>query len=218
MPAVSATPETLASSLDRLATETGDREVLLVAGQPARPDLLSRPEPGVRLVTTASRGYAAHLAAGAAAARGEVLLFLDGHNRLPAGALAAIDRNLQLLPAMVGGNFHLKFEGHSLWTGLVARVLKQQRYQGRYFHGSGIFIRRAVYEALGGLDLTAGLPDDDLVQRMESYGPTLYLPETITLPPPSLRWGMGWLLAAPLASFGLGRSILKSLSAGSPML
>ncbi len=41
------------------------------------------------------------------------------------------------------------------------------------------FVRKNVYEALGGFRPYHTLEDYDFTQRMEKYGPTLYLPETI---------------------------------------
>jgi hypothetical protein len=71
--------------------------------------------------------YADHLPAllnaGAAAARGEVLLFLWPDSRLPPNALLAIERNLTLLPQTIGGNFHLKFNDDTPVTRLLSQWL-----------------------------------------------------------------------------------------------
>jgi hypothetical protein len=135
--------------------------------------------------------YADHLPAllnaGAAAARGEVLLFLWPDSRLPPNALAAIEQNLQLLPQTIGGNFHLKFDKDTLFTRWLAHWLKRQRYRGHYDGHSGIFIRREVFRALDGFRPYDILADYDLARRMEAYGPTVYLPEAITTPTRKFR-------------------------------
>jgi len=127
--------------------------------------------------------YADHLPAllnaGAAAARGEVLLFLWPDSRLPPNALLAIERNLTLLPQTIGGNFHLKFNDDTPVTRLLSHWLKKQRYRGHYDGHSGLFIRREVFQALSGFRPYDILADYDLARRMEKYGPTVYLPEAI---------------------------------------
>jgi GT2 family glycosyltransferase len=128
------------------------------------------------------------LNAGAAAARGEALLFLWPDSYLPPNAVLAIEQNLQLLPQTIGGNFHLKFNDDTPVTRLLSRWLKKRRYQGHYDGHSGIFIRRQVFQALGGFRPYDILADYDLARRMEKYGPTVYLPEAI-IGSTSKLWG-----------------------------
>jgi hypothetical protein len=119
------------------------------------------------------------LDAGAAVARGDIMLFLWPDSQLPPDALQAIEHNLRLLPQTIGGNFHVKFNDDSHFTRLLTRILKRWRYKGHYYGHSGVFVRKNVYEALGGFQPYHILEDYDFTQRMEKYGPTLYLPETI---------------------------------------
>lgn len=140
----------------------------------------------VKIVSLLDARGGSLLNAGAAAARGEVLLFLWPDSRLPSNALLAIEQNLQLLPQTIGGNFHLKFDQDTPFTRWLTRRLKQQRYLGHYDGHSGIFIRREVFQALGGCRSSDLLADYDLAQRMETYGPTVYLPEVIIRSTPKL--------------------------------
>lgn len=147
------------------------------------------------------------LNAGAVAANGDVLLFLWPDSQLPANALLAIERNLQLLSQTIGGNFHVKFDEDSHFTRLLVRFLKRWRYQGRYYGNSGIFIRRDVYADLGGFQPFDILEDYDFARRMEKYGPTLYLPDTITVSAHKFegrkfRAFLTWLIVQSLFTLG----------------
>lgn len=171
------------TTLADLGEQSGEFEVIVVYGETG--ESLGESRARVISVPGASRGE--RLNQGAAAASGQVLLFLWPGSRLPPGALAAIEQNLKLLPQTVGGNFHLKFSPQNFVTGLLARLLKRWRYQGRYYGHSGIFIRKTAYLALGGFRAYEVLEDYDLVRRLETYGPTVYLPQTLVAPLPGGR-------------------------------
>ena len=148
-------------------------------GEQARtPELLSA-SGRVKITTGAGSTRGALLNRGAAAATGEVLLFLWPDCRLPPGALAAITQNLTLLPATIGGNFHVQFDEVTWFTRFVAYFLKQLRYRGHYYGNSAIFVRRSVFDEIGGFEAVEILEDYVFTRRLERYGPTLYLPDTV---------------------------------------
>ena len=122
------------------------------------------------LRTDAGRGR--QLAAGARASRGEVLLFLHADSRFPVGGLDGIATTLAAAPHAPGGNFRLVFDGEGFgrWlTGFYAWI----RRHGFYYGDSGIFVRRAVYESLGGIEPFSLMEDYGLVRRLERVGPTV---------------------------------------------
>ncbi len=188
--------EQLKRLLATLELEVAEFEVIVVAPDEA----VLPPDCQAQVVQHTAADYAAQLVAGIGAARGDILLFLEPHHQLPVEALLTIRRNFDLLPQTVGGNFHLKFKPSTLPVKFIKPLLKRWRYRGRYFFDSGIFIRTTVYHEIGGLRPEARLADLDLVRRMEKYGPTLYLPDTLLAPPPS--WGQ---IAAWLAALFLSR-------------
>jgi GT2 family glycosyltransferase len=90
----------------------------------------------------------------------------------------------------------------------LTKFLKWWRYQGRYYGSGGIFIRKQVFLALGGFQPYDLLEDYDLARRMENYGPTLYLPETIIASPrkfqgKKLKAALTWLIIQSLFMLGI---------------
>lgn len=132
---------------------------------------------GATRVLSAPRGRGRQLAAGAAAARGSALLFLHADSTFPPGGLLALEALLRARPEIVGGNYRLLFDGgdgFSRWlTGFYALI----RALGFWYGDSGIFVRRAAYDALGGVRPIAVMEDYDLVRRMRRAGPTACLAE-----------------------------------------
>lgn len=136
----------------------------------------------VRMVTAGGSNRGGLLNAGAAIAQGGILLFVWPGNQLPFEALLTIEKNLSLLPQTIGGNFHLKFEADTVLSRLIARFIARQRYMGRYYGNSGIFVRADVFKSLGGFAPLDLLEDYDFGLRLEASGPTLYLPDKIIAP------------------------------------
>lgn len=162
----------------------------------------------------ATRG--AVLNTGAKAAKGDVLLFLWPGTQLPENALHVIERNFQLLPQTIGGNFHLEFADNSWWARLLTYDLKRLRYEGRYFGNSGLFVRKKIFEALGGFRDYDFLEDYDFVRRMEKYGATLYIPETVIASTHKVRHRkfsavLIWLIALSLYPLDISPNKLAGL-------
>ena len=101
-------------------------------------------------VLTAGRGRARQMNAGAAAADGDALLFLHADTRLPAGFDAAVAAALAD-PAVVGGRFDVRLEPSTPWLDLVAALINRRSRWSRIGTGDqALFVRRAVFEAMGG--------------------------------------------------------------------
>jgi glycosyltransferase involved in cell wall biosynthesis len=92
----------LPATLDALARQRGDREIIVVDGgsSDATRDIV-RARPGVRLVQ-ATKGRASQMNAGARAARGDWLLFLHADTALPAGILERFEAQCASLGCEAG--------------------------------------------------------------------------------------------------------------------
>jgi cellulose synthase/poly-beta-1,6-N-acetylglucosamine synthase-like glycosyltransferase len=109
---------------------------------------------------------------GASAAGGEVLLFLHADTRLPDDAYARIVAALQD-PAVQGGNFELRFDGGDRFSATLARWYAAQRRAGIYYGDSAPFVRREIFDDLGGYRPLAIMEDYDFVRRLERRGTTV---------------------------------------------
>ena len=89
--------------------------------------------------------------AGARAASGEVLLFLHADSGFPEGDLREIGERLRASPELAGGSFRVVFDGEGEFSRWLAGFYAWFRRRGLYYGDSGIFVRRRVYQALGGI-------------------------------------------------------------------
>lgn len=123
---------------------------------------------------TGSRGRGQQLARGADVAHGDILLFLHADTELPANALTQI-RNALEEPSILGGNFELQFDGGDDFANWLNGYYAWLRSKGFYYGDSAIFVRRTIYEALGGIRPVSLMEDYDFVRRLERTGQTVCL-------------------------------------------
>ncbi len=162
----------LGGLLDALAREPGPTDIVVADGGSRDRTAAVAAAHGARVVE-APRGRGQQLAAGAALARGEILLVRHADMGFPAGSLARIEQALAAAPAAVGGNFRIVFDGDSAFSRRLTRVYNCMRSRGLYYGDSGIFARRAAYDAIGGFRPLAVMEDYDFVARLERHGPTI---------------------------------------------
>jgi rSAM/selenodomain-associated transferase 2 len=157
--------------LAALRAEPVECEAIVVDGGSVDGTAARARDAGWARVMEGPRGRGAQLALGAAAARGEVVLFLHADSRFPAGGLVALERLLCGRPEIVGGNFRLLFDGEDGFSRWLNGFYGWLRWGGFYYGDSGIWIRRAVLERIGGVRPLALMEDYDLVRRMRRAGP-----------------------------------------------
>jgi rSAM/selenodomain-associated transferase 2 len=130
-------------------------------------------------VLQAPRGRGLQLCAGASAAKGDVLLFLHADGWLPPDARGAIAEALGD-PRVLGGNFRLRFDGRGWATSVFSWLNDLRRRWLRIYYGdSAIFVRREVYQALGGFRPIPLLEDYEFVRRLERRGQTAYVRQVV---------------------------------------
>lgn len=135
--------------------------------------------PAVRWLR-APRGRARQMNAGARQARGDALLFLHADTRLPDDALAAIAEALAD-PAVVGGRFDVSFDSPRPIMSVVAWLMnRRSRLTGIATGDQGIFVRRAVFEAVGGYPDIPLMEDIELTRRLKRLGRLAALPLRVT--------------------------------------
>jgi rSAM/selenodomain-associated transferase 2 len=137
------------------------------------PDV-ARAHPSQPRVCTTTAGRARQMNCGAGEASGDVLLFLHADTRLPADAYEAIVTSLRD-PHVQGGNFALDFDGGDRFSRVLGRWYRTQRRAGIYYGDSALFVRREVFDYLGGFRPLPIMEDYDFVRRLEKRGRTVCL-------------------------------------------
>ncbi len=128
-----------------------------------------------------ARGRAGQMNAGAAAARGGVLLFLHADSVVARDAVARLPAALAARPGAPGGAFRFRLDSPRRRYRVVEWGVERRCRHFRLPYGDqGLFLRRASFDALGGFrDLPVG-EDLDFVLRMRRLGPLLLLDDCVT--------------------------------------
>lgn len=158
--------------LESLQQEQTPHEIIIADGG-STDDTIAIAQKYHCTVLPCSTGRGQQLRAGATKASGALLLFLHADSIFPSSGLATIAQHMRTSPQLIGGNFRLLFDGgdnFSDWlNGFYARI----RNKGYYYGDSGIFVKRTVYQQLGGIKPLALMEDFDFVRKMEATGETL---------------------------------------------
>ena len=194
-----------APNLERLLPDLVARcsrdEVIVVDGgsRDASAEVVRR-FPTVRLIES-PRGRARQMNAGAAAARGDALLFLHADTALPDGATSAIARALAD-PAVVGGRFDVRFTS-SRWPFRViaAFMNRRSRLSGISTGDQAIFVTRGAFAALGGYPDIPLMEDIELTRRLKRLGTLASLDLRVTTS--SRKWERDGILRTVLLMWSL---------------
>ena len=130
-------------------------------------------------VIAAPRGRSLQMNAGAAAARGDVLLFLHADTRLPENA----DRLVLDGLARSGrswGRFDVRFDGGGLLRIVAAMMNLRSRSTGIATGDQALFMTRAAFERAGGFLPIALMEDVALSARLKRAGKPLALRARVT--------------------------------------
>jgi rSAM/selenodomain-associated transferase 2 len=151
-------------------------EIIVVDGGSADDTVAIAARLGIRVLHSPP-GRGRQMCLGAAQAHGSVLLFLHADTALPPSALQSLCERLDADRALVGGNFRLLFDGSDGFSRWLDGFYRWIRAHGYYYGDSAVFVRRAVYDALGGIRPIALMEDYDFIRRMERFGRTCCIEE-----------------------------------------
>lgn len=148
---------------------------------------LVRSESRARVIESGAANRGRQMNAGAAAASGDVLLFLHADARLPAGAIEAVKEALGD-SRVIGGCFQLRFpvgSGGSL--GAVAWGINLRTRLFRTATGDqAIFVRSEDFRQMGGYEPLPLMEDIEFFTRMKRRGRVAILSEKVEISP--RRW------------------------------
>ena len=167
----------IAATLARVAA-AADVEIIVVDGG-SEDGTVAAVRPWAARVLQTERGRAVQMNAGAGAATGEVLLFLHADTLLPEG----YERNVRaalLDPAVVGGRFDIRLDAAGLAYACLGRLISlRSRLSGVATGDQAIFVRRAVFERLGGYPSLALMEDVALSRALKRAGRVVALRATV---------------------------------------
>ena len=157
-----------------LAAGRGEVEIIVADGGSTDDTVELARASGLRVIN-APRGRGQQMNAGAELATGDVLLFLHADTRLPDEALKLIEETLHDAK-VCGGNFSLTFDGGTYEARLLTKLYPLLRLGGMCYGDSAIFVRRDVFESLGGYCNSPIFEDCDLYRRLRRAGTFVRLP------------------------------------------
>lgn len=131
-------------------------------------------------VVTSRAGRGPQLNAGAAASGGEVLWFVHADTRVDPGALPALRAALRD-PAVVGGGCRLRFDRRSpalRWLEWTSNL--RARHLHWIFGDQAMFVRRTVFDELGGFPDLPLMEDLEMSRRLHRRGRLAVLPTPST--------------------------------------
>lgn len=138
----------------------------------------------LRLAETV-RNRAIQCNAAAQKASGDSFLFLHADISVHPETIKAVEVSLRD-PSVIGGNFQIVFEGDTAVEQFFTWCYRVRRPFGIYYGDSGVFVRREVFERLGGFKPIPIMDDYEFVRRLERAG------RTVCLEPPMLVSGRRW--------------------------
>jgi rSAM/selenodomain-associated transferase 2 len=135
---------------------------------------------GLARVLTAQPGRARQLNTGAKISRGDTLLFLHADTLLPDTAKQNIESALAD-PVIVGGRFDVRFDSPSAWGRVISGFMNlRSRLTGISTGDQAMFVRRNIFEQLGGFSEIPIMEDIEFSTRLKRTGLTRALRETVT--------------------------------------
>lgn len=130
-------------------------------------------------VITSPQGRARQMNEGAQTSQGEILLFLHADTQLPAQAGQIVESALAKRNA-VGGRFDVRFDNPSAWSRIISSFMNQRsRLTGIVTGDQALFVRRQVFELLGGFAQIPLMEDIEFSSRLQQAGRTVALRDTV---------------------------------------
>lgn len=137
-------------------------------------------QPWADAVIAAPSGRARQMNVGAAVAKGGVLLFLHADTQLPPMADQLVLHALERPHAAGWGRFDVRIEGSPWMLPVVATLMNlRSRWSGIATGDQAIFMRRALFEAVGGFPDQPLMEDVEISRRLRAVSAPVCLRERV---------------------------------------
>jgi rSAM/selenodomain-associated transferase 2 len=172
--------DNIVPALDALVPLQARGAEIIVADGGSQDDTVALATPRADRVVESARGRAAQMNAGAACARGSVLLFLHADTRLPGDADRLILDGLAR-SGRAWGRFDVTIEGrHPLLPVIAASMNMRSRLTGITTGDQAMFMTRAAFTAAGGFPAIALMEDITLARHLKRVSRPLSLRARVT--------------------------------------
>jgi rSAM/selenodomain-associated transferase 2 len=151
--------KTICATLENLFSEHAPEEVIVVDG--GSTDQTASIASEWTTVLTSKKGRAFQMNVGARHATGDIFLFLHADTKLPEKALVLIQEEIH--NGAKAGRFRMKFDGKQ-W--LLRFYESYTRFHFFSYGDQGFFVRRDLFEELGGFRENVPFEDIDFYKRL----------------------------------------------------
>ena len=173
---------------------------IIVADGGSTDETLTRAQ-GADRIFSGPRGRAAQMNQGAGYATGDVLLFLHADCSLEEGALAAAERALDR-PNISAGCFAMTIRDQSLIYRAIDRCATlRTRLTGLIYGDQGMFLKRRVFQEIGGFPNVDFMEDISISRRLHGHGRVMVVPERIFVS--ARRWRQRGVVRQTLLNWAL---------------
>jgi rSAM/selenodomain-associated transferase 2 len=170
----------IADTLAALAPLRQRGAEVIVADGGSRDATVDLARPAADRIIVAPRGRAAQMNAGAALARGDVLLFLHADTRLPGNADTLVLEGFKQ-SGRSWGRFDINIAGHSPLLAIVASAINfRSRLTGIATGDQAMFVSRDVFAEVGGFPDIALMEDVALSHTLKRVSRPLCLTAKVT--------------------------------------
>jgi rSAM/selenodomain-associated transferase 2 len=174
-------------------------EFIVVDGSPDGGTIKAVTRQGVQCVKS-PQGRASQMNAGAARARGEILIFLHADTRMPRQALERIDQ-IMTPRTVIGGAFDLRIDSMRPMLKIVARIASLRSRLTRIPYGDqAIFVRRDYFHQVGRYPEIPLMEDVALMRRIKRAGGRIaFIPDPVVTS--ARRWEQEGILYTTLRNW-----------------
>ncbi len=184
--------------IERIRAEGRDSEIIVCDGGSSDGTVqIAKEYAGTKVIET-SKGRGVQMNMGAEAAAGDVLLFLHADTALEAGWSKAVIEALDI-PSVAAGAFTLKIDNPAQRYRLIESWVKMRCTLFNLPYGDqAIFVRRSIFDRIGGYCNGPLMEDVDIVARLKREGKLVILEKSALTC--DRRWGRKGLLRTALSN------------------
>ena len=167
--------EHLPVALEKIRANSAAHEIIVADGGSGDATLQIAAGARAKVICSDKPGRSLQMNAGAKAANGEIFLFLHADTQLHDFNLEQIAGALKN-ERVCGGGFARRFDSDSLFLRATCSLATwRSRHFGLFLGDQGIFVRREIFERLGGFKEMTAFEDVDFSRRLARSGKTVML-------------------------------------------